>query len=101
LRHGDTAADRIHPGRQFARGFLAPPQVGGTDACATAAACCLQKNLGKAKTEKSGSAVLVVGLKNLERLAVGIDLCETRNGDSVEEKEVSRVLETQITKSLG
>ena len=63
---------------------MAAPGGLGAYSRVTTAARGVQAQVEEALAEKQGPAVLVVALKDLERLEIGVDPRKTRDGDSME-----------------
>jgi hypothetical protein len=65
------------------------------DSC-TASLCRVQAQGEEADPEKPGPAVLVFAFKDLERLEIGADPCETGDCDSIAREETPRVLAEEV-----
>ena len=84
-------------------GHLHVVQSGGmvADSRVTTAARRVQTQVEEATVKKPGPAILVVAFKGMERLDLRVGPRKTRDGDPMEEEEVSRVLANNVPGQVG
>ncbi len=97
FRHEDSAHYHCRTVSQSARLRVALSGGSSTDPRAPSATHRLYAQVEVASAERPGSAVLVVDVKDLERLDIGADPRETGNRDPMTEEEVPGVLAAEVS----